>query len=80
MDTFDCIGEAPAPTISLALVSTLRHMMAADPGARITVQQLSLQLPMVRARTAMYNDESPAGPALVEEEEGWTAYLLGDER
>lgn len=74
-DMFEFISEAPIPTVSIPLINTIKHMMAADPSVRMTQEQLGLLAPLKRARTAMY-DESLAGPALVEEEDGWVAYLL----
>ncbi|CAK9781974.1 hypothetical protein CC85DRAFT_276975 [Cutaneotrichosporon oleaginosum] len=79
-------GEPPTPVVSMALVSTIQHMMASNPAQRMTLAELLSLVPLRRAQEAMARGREEggllrgriAGPALAEEDDEWTAYVLGE--
>jgi mitosis inhibitor protein kinase SWE1 len=78
-------GEPPTPVISAELITTIQHMMASNPAQRMTLAEVLALAPLRRAQEAMERGREEggllrgriAGPALAEEDDQWTEYVLG---
>ncbi|BEJ15626.1 hypothetical protein CspHIS471_0502310 [Cutaneotrichosporon sp. HIS471] len=79
-------GVPPTPVVSAELIKTIGHMMASNPEQRMTLAEALAVAPLRRAQEAMERGRAEggllrgriAGPALAEEADEWTAYVLGE--
>lgn len=64
--------------MSAELVDTIKGMMMAEPAHRMSLGEVLALEPLRKAKAAMQGEGGRlAGPALVDEEEGWIEYVVG---
>lgn len=72
------VGVTELPVVSGCLLTTIKQMMLSSPQWRIKLDEVLALEPLVRAADAMRGDGmyQAAGPALVDEDDGWLEWLL----
>lgn len=71
------VGTTELPVVSGRLLTTIKQMMLSSPQWRIKLDEVLALLPIVRAAEAMRGEGMwQAGPALVDEDDGWLEWLL----
>lgn len=71
------VGATELPVVSGRLLTTIKQMMLSSPQWRIKLDEVLALEPVARAADAMRGECMwQAGPALVDEDEGWLEWLL----